>query len=108
VSNNEELPARMDSKSKPVRLLLAVAAGASTATGALAVIPGIPGWIPAMVGAIGLILSVAVGKYVEDSTTPWTDVAAKVIPTGETVAGPASNIRTGATVEVTLPEDNKE
>jgi hypothetical protein len=104
MSTNTELPDKMVSKSKPVRLLLAVAAGASAATGALAVIPGVPSWIPAAVGAIGLVLSVAVGKYTEDQVTPWDSVVAKKTDQGQVVAGPASEIRTGASVEVTLPE----
>lgn len=104
MSNNEELPSRMASKSKPVRVLLAVAAGATAATGALAVIPGVPSWVPAALGALGIILSVGVAKYTEDSVTPWSDVVAKKTPDGDVVAGPASPLRTGATVEVTLPE----
>lgn len=106
--SNDAVPPRMESTSKPVRLLGAVAAAATAATGALAIIPGIPGWVAATCGALGLILTAALTKYTQDSTTPWSDVAAKVIPSGETVAGPASDIRTGATVEVKLPEDPKE
>lgn len=96
----------MSSPSKPVRFLAAVAAGATAATGALAVIPGVPGWVPAVVGALGLVLTAGLAKYTEDATTPWTDVVAKKTPEGDVVAGPASPIRTGATVEVKLPEEN--
>lgn len=104
MSNNEELPTRMESKSKPVRLLGAVAAVAVAAPSALAVIPGVPGWIPAAVGAIGMLLTLGLAKYTQDSVTPWSDVVAKKTPDGDVVAGPASPLRTGASVEVTLPE----
>lgn len=93
------------SASKPVRYLGAMGAAATAAVTALAIIPGIPAWVPAVVGAFGLVATVFVSKLTENNTTPWTDVAAKVTPTGETIAGPASDIRTGATVEVKLPEE---
>lgn len=91
------------SKSRPVRVLAAVAAGATAATGGLAVIPGVPSWIPAAVGLLGLVLTVAVGKYTEDQVTPYQDVAAMVSPTtpGQLVAGPASPVTTGRAVDVT-------
>jgi hypothetical protein len=91
----------MQSQSKPVRLLLALAATAVAAPSALAVIPGVPGWIAAAVGAFGLLLTIALAKYTEDSVTPWADVAAKVTPTGRVVAGPAADQPTGSTVVVT-------
>lgn len=95
----------MVSASKPVRYLGAMGAAATAAVTALAVIPGIPLWVPAAVGAVGLVMTVFVAKLTENNTTPWTDVAAKVTPAGDVIAGPASDIRTGATVEVKLPEE---
>lgn len=91
----------MASKSKPVRLLLALAAAAVAAPSALAVIPGVPGWVAAAVGAFGLLLTIALAKFTEDSVTPWEDVAAKVTPTGRVVAGPAAIQPTGTAVVVT-------
>lgn len=94
------LPDRMQSESKPVRLLYAVSAVAVAAPSALAVIPGVPGWIAAAVGAFGLLLTVGLGRYTQDQVTPWKDVAAKVTPSGNIVAGPASDITNGRSVEV--------
>lgn len=90
-------------KSRPVRILAAVAAGATAATGGLAVIPGVPSWVAGAVGLLGLVLTVAVGKYTEDQTVPHEDVAAMVSPTNpdQFVAGPASPVTTGRAVDVT-------
>jgi hypothetical protein len=93
----------MMTKSRPVRILAAVAAGATAATGGLAVIPGVPSWVAGVVGLLGLVLTVAVGKYTEDQTAPYQDVAAMVSPHNpdQFVAGPASPVTTGKVVDVT-------
>jgi hypothetical protein len=90
-------------KSRPVRVLASVAAGATAAAGGLAVIPGVPGWVAGVVALVGVVLTVAVGKYTEDNTTPAQDVAAMVSPhnEGAFVAGPASPLRDGVAVDVT-------
>lgn len=89
--------------SRPVRILAAVAAGATAATGGLAVIPGVPSWVPAVVGLVGLVLTVGLGKYTEDQVFPAQDVAASVSPTNPSqfIAGPASPVTTGRAVDVT-------
>lgn len=98
---SDTIPARMESESRPVRLLGAVAAVAVAAPSALAVIPGVPGWIAATVGAIGLLLTIGLAKYTGDSVTPWVDVVAKQTPSGKVVSGPADSTHpTGATVTV--------
>lgn len=71
------------SESKPVRLLYAVSAVAVAAPSALAVIPGVPGWIAAAVGAFGLLLTIGLGRYTQDQVTPTEDVAVKRIDTPE-------------------------
>lgn len=101
MSNNTELPARMTSRSKPVRVLGSVAAGSAALAGGLPMLtPDRYDWIGPAFGLLGIVLSVALTKWTEDQTTPWDDVAAKVTPSGKVVAGPASSIPTGATVEV--------
>lgn len=98
---SDAIPARMESDSRPVRLLGAVAATAVAAPSALAVIPGVPGWVAAAVGAFGLLLTIGLAKYTGDSVTPWKDVVAKQTPSGKIVSGPADdNNPTGATVTV--------
>lgn len=104
MSNNTELPARMVSESKPVRMLAAMAATAVAAPSALAVIPGVPGWVAAAVGAFGLLLTVGLAKFTEDSVTPWKDVVSKLTPSGAVVAGPASLQPTGTAVVETPKE----
>lgn len=95
------LPPSMVSKSKPVRMLLAVAAGATVLAGGLPLIPGVPGWVGAVVALIGLVISAAVAVYTEQSVTPWADVAVKATPSGQLVAGPAAeNLPNGAGVKV--------
>jgi len=104
VSNQDVAPSQV-SVSKPVRYLGAMGVAATAAVTALAVIPGIPVWVPAAVGAMGLVMTVFVSKLTENNTTPWTDVAAKVTLTGEVIAGPAAEQKTGTTVEVLTPVD---
>jgi hypothetical protein len=91
----------MTSKSKPVRLLFAIAGGATILAGGLPLIPGVPGWLGAAVGLAGLVISGAVTIYTEQNVTPWADVAVKATPTGKLVAGPAAeNLPNGAAVKV--------
>lgn len=88
------------SETKPVRALAGVGAALLALVSGLAVIPGVPGWVPATVGAAGLAITAFLGKYTEDKTTPWQDVAAKTTPTGKVIAGPAATQPTGTTVAV--------
>lgn len=91
------------SKSRPVRVLAGVAAGATAVTGGLGLVPGVPAWIPAVVGLLGLGLTVGLAKFTEDQVAPYEDVAAMKAP-GQTdlfVAGPASPVETGKAVDVT-------
>lgn len=95
------LPPSMTSKSKPVRLLLAVAAGATILAGGLPLITGVPAWVGAAVGLAGLVITGGVAVYTEQNTTPWADVAVKATPSGTLVAGPAAeNLPNGARVQV--------
>lgn len=89
------------SESKPVRVLYAVAAVAVAAPSALAVIPGVAGWIAAAVGAAGLLLTVGLGRYTQDQVTPTDSVEVRKLPSGALVAGEGSDIPTGAPVDVT-------
>lgn len=82
----------------------ALAAGATAAVTALAVIDGVPKWLTAAVGVVAAISTAVFGFLTKQSvtarTTPWTDVAAKVTPTGKVIAGPAAEQPTGTTVAV--------
>jgi hypothetical protein len=96
------LPPSMVSKSKPVRLLFAVAGSATILAGGLPLLtPDRFDWIGPAIGLFGLVISGGVTIYTEQNTTPWDEVAVKATPTGKLVAGPAAeNLPNGAGVQV--------
>lgn len=104
---SDQLTSTQVSGTEPAGLVTvfgAIAAGATALVTALALIPGVPSWVVAGVGAVAAV-STAVGGYLAKTsvtarTTPWTDVAAKVTPSGKVIAGPAATQPTGATVAV--------
>jgi hypothetical protein len=93
----------MESKSKPVRLLLAVAASSTAVAGGLSLLtPDRFDWIGPAAGLLGLVITAGVAVYTEQSVTPWADVAVKATPGGRLVAGPAAeSIPNGTSVAVT-------
>jgi hypothetical protein len=97
------LPPSMTSKSKPVRVLAAVAAGSTALAGGLPLLtPDRFDWIGPAVGLLGLVITAAMAVYTEQNVTPWEDVAVKATPAGRLVAGPAAeNLPNGAQVQVT-------
>lgn len=99
MSTNLPIPT---SPPKPVRLLYSIAAGAAALTTVLASIDGVPRWVVAVVAGVGVVLTAGLGRYTETQTTPWQNVAALYVDqTGNTVAGPASVVKTGSPVDVT-------
>ena len=90
------------SRSKPVRLLTAVAASSTAVAGGLPLLtPDRFDWIGPAAGLLGLVITVGLAAYTEEKVTPYEDVAAKRTQDGQLVAGPATHITTGAAVEVT-------
>jgi uncharacterized membrane protein YphA (DoxX/SURF4 family) len=95
------LPPSMVSKSKPVRMLAAIAAGFTALAGGLPLIPGVPAWLGAAVALVGIVITAAVSVYTGQSVTPWEDVAVKATPDGRLVMGPAAtNAPNGASARV--------
>jgi hypothetical protein len=88
------------SESKPVRVLYAVAAGAGTLTTALVAIPQVPRWVPIVTGVLGAVLTVALGRYTQGIVTPDENVAARQLPSGKVIAGPAASQPDGTSVKV--------
>lgn len=97
------------SKSKPVRVLGAVGGALLAVVAGTAAIPGVPAVVPAVIGVLGLGITVGVTLFTEGRTTPYDEVAAKVNPEapGELIAGPAARkaagVAPGYVVEVHSP-----
>lgn len=103
MSNEDQTPV---SRSKPVRLLFAVAAGATViSTGLPVITPDAYDWVGAAVGLVALVITGAVTAYTEGQTVPYANVAARKLDdgpqAGQIVSGPASVVPTNAPVEVT-------
>lgn len=88
----------MGARPRPVRILAGVGAAATAVTGALALIPGVPGWLPPSFAVLGLGLTVFVGKYTEDQVTPLDsprDAAGRqLVPLRNTAFGGEGHIHT--------------
>ena len=101
---SNSLPPQMQSRSKPVRVLSSVAATSTALVTVLAALVAagvnMPAWIPVVVGAVGTLIPIAVGEYTKGQVTPWEDVAAKKLPDGTTIAGPAATLATGSPAQV--------
>lgn len=100
MTDPDQLRTWQASESKPVRVLGATAAALLAVVSGLALIPGVPGYVPAAVGVAGLGLTVFVSSLTENKTVPWQDTVAKVTPAGKVIAGPAAAQPTGTTVTV--------
>lgn len=89
------------SKSKPVLILGSIAAGATALVGVLATVPGVPAWVTAVVAGVSAVSTAVGAVWATGQVTPTQDVAAQRVQDGGLVAGPASSITNGASVEVT-------
>lgn len=94
------------SQSQPVLILGSVAAGAVVlATGLPPLTPDSLDWIGPAVGLLGLVATAILTFITRGKVTPNENVAARALPSGETVAGDASPVRTGAPVDVVPTTD---
>lgn len=90
------------SPGKPVRTLAAVAASALVVSNGLPLLtPPAFDWIGPAVGLAGLAITAGLTAWTEAKVTPNANVAARVLPAGTVVAGEASDVRTGAPVDIT-------
>lgn len=89
------------SRSKPVRVLAGVAAGALAVAGGLPLLtPDRLDWIGPALGLLGIGIVAGLGKFTEDKVTPVENVAAQQLPSGKVVAGPAASQPDGTSVRV--------
>lgn len=94
------LPPNMQNESKPVRLLYSIVAALGTAVTVLAAVPEIPRWVIIVVAGLTAILTAGLGRFTETKTVPLANAKSIYIDsTGETVAGPAADLKTGTVVE---------
>jgi hypothetical protein len=100
-----ELDPMDHSMSSPVVIFGWIAASCTALVGALALVPGVPPVVPAVVAAIGFVATSLLGFATKAKVTPWKDVVAKVTPSGRTVAGPAANAATPATMPVNTGDE---
>lgn len=94
-------------RSKPVLILASSVAGASALLGVLAAVPA-PSWLLITLAGVTAVGSAVGGVITNQRTAPWEDVAAlrvgpsgRGIESGPIIAGPASDVRTGAAVDIT-------
>lgn len=91
-----------ESQSQPVLILGSVAAAAVVlATGLPPLTPDNLDWIGGAVGLVGLVATAILTVVTRAKVTPNENVAARLLPSGTTVAGDAAPIQNGVAVDVT-------
>lgn len=89
------------SESKPVRTLYAISAGALVVAAGLPLLtPDSFDWIGPSLGLVGAAIVAGLGKFTEGKVTPVENVAARQLPSGKVVAGPAASQPDGTSVRV--------
>lgn len=98
---NNDVPA---TKPQPVLIIMSLLAGAVVVSAGLMAIPEVPRLVASLF-ALGVAATVqGMAYYIRGQVVPLSDTAAYVNDQRELIAGPASNVRTGAPAEV-LPAD---
>jgi len=98
--SGDQLPPNMQNESKPVRLLYSVVAALGTLVTVLTAVEAVPRWVIIVVAGLGAVLTAGLGRYTEKKTVPLANTKAIYIDsTGQTVAGPAADLKTGTVVE---------
>lgn len=93
------------SQSQPVLILGSVAAASVVlASGLPPLTPDNLDWIGPAVGLLGLVATAVLTVIIRGKVTPNENVAARQLPDGGIVAGDASPVPNGASVDV-LPSD---
>ena len=89
-----------ESESKPIRLLYSFVAAGTALTTSAAFVEFVPRWVVGVLGLAVLGVSAFLARWTEKQVTPWVDVAAKVTPSGQVIAGPAAHFATGSLARV--------
>lgn len=91
---------------KPVVIMSAVLAGLNVFVAGTAFIESVPGWVSGLAALFVASVTVGWGSYVHSVVTPWPRTAARRLPTGDLVGGPAAPglVKEGEPVDVTSRE----
>ena len=91
-----------DKQPQPVLIMSAVIAGANVFVAGSAFVDTVPKWVSGLLALFVAALTVGWGTYIHSIVTPWPQVAARVLSSGELVAGPAApGTKEGQAVDVT-------
>jgi len=93
-------------QSKPVVIMSSVLAGANVLVGGSALTEVVPRWVSGLAALLVASTTVGWGSYVHGQVTPYAQVAARRLPSGDQVAGPAAPglTKVGDIVDVTKAE----
>lgn len=80
----------MGKQPQPVVVMSAVLAAANVFVAGSAFIDTVPKWVSGLLALLVASVTVGWGSYVHNVVTPYPLVAARKLPTGEIVAGPAA------------------
>jgi hypothetical protein len=88
------------SETRPVLIMSSVLAGAGVFVSGTAFIDSVPRWVAGLAALVVSAVAVGWGRYTEGQVVPYEAVAARELPSGTVVAGPAAEQKTGAQVAV--------
>jgi hypothetical protein len=92
------------SESKPIRLLGTVLSILVAGSAYIATINQIPDWVKLLVGGLVVLITAGMARWAQGRTVPYENVKSRYIDeTGETVAGPAAEVKTGTVVAEPVP-----
>lgn len=94
------------SQPKPVIIMSAALVGLDVLTAGIGIVPGMAAWIVSLCVLVVAAVTAGWASYVHSQVTPYRKVAARRLPSGKVVAGPAAPglTKEGEPVDVTSRE----